>query len=204
MAFAVILISALALTSCDADEHVRADDKETQASAVARAGAELTVGQTAGEHTASKPAARREGDAIARAGDNAVARAGDGAVARAGGAKARAKSGEDAVGANGEGGSAQEVTIEVGGDDGTRFSGVCSVGKQEKIIGGRVPVRYVFHPGGGKLECEIRKEGSAALEIILAAGSNVRSVQRTEAQKSTINVAYSSGGLSSSVFSSSG
>src|SRR3712207_949820 len=204
MAFAVILISALALTSCNAEEQVRADDKEAQASAVARAGAERTVGQTAGEHSASEPLAGQEGGAIARAGDNAVARAGDSAVARAGDAKARAKGGEDAVGTNGEGGSAQEVTIEVGGDDGTRFSGVCSVGRQEKVIGGRVPVRYVFHPGGRKLECEIRKEGSAALEITLVAGSNVRSVQRTEAQKSTINVAYSSGGLSSSVFTSSG
>jgi hypothetical protein len=204
MALVVILTSLLALTSCNANEQVRADDEETQASAVARAGAERTVGQTAGEHTASKPAAGREGGAVARAGDNAVARAGDGAVARAGDVEARAKGGEDEVVTNGGGGSAQEVTLEVGGDDGTRFSGVCFVGGQEKVIGGRVPARYVYQPGGDKLECEIRKEGSGALEVVLTAGSNVRSVQRTEAQKSTINVAYSSGRLSSSVSSSSG
>ena len=204
MAFAIILISALALTSCNADEQVQADDKEEQTSAVARAGAQRTLGQTAGKHTASEPAAGKEGGAIARAGDNAVARAGDGAVARAGDVEARAKGGEDVVGTNGEGESARAVTLDVGGDDGTRFSGVCFVGRQEKDISGRVPARYVFQPGGDKLECEIRKEGSGALEIVLAAGSNVRSVQRTDAQKSTINFTYSNGGLSSSVSNSSG
>src|SRR3712207_5150223 len=107
MAFAVILISVLALTSCNAEEQVRADAKEAQASAVARAGAERTVGQTAREHSVSELAAGQEGGAIARAGDNAIARAGDGTVARAGDAKARAKGGEDAVEMNDEGGSAQ-------------------------------------------------------------------------------------------------
>ena len=204
MALAMILTPLLALTSCNADEQVRAGDEETQASAVAHAGAVRTVGQTAGEHTASDPAAGREGGAIARAGDNAVARAGDGAVARAGDVEARAKGGEDAVETNGESGSAQEITLEVGGDDGTRFTGVCSVGGQKKVIGGRVPARYVYHPGGDKFECEISKKGGGALQVVLSAGSNVRSVQRTEAQKSTINFAYSSSGLSSSVSSSSG
>ncbi len=202
--FAVILISVLALTSCNAEEQVQADDKEEQTSAVARAGAQRTLGQTAGEHTASEPAAGKEGGAIARAGDNAVARAGDGAVSRAGDVEARAWGGEDAEGTNGEGESAREVTLEVRGDNGTRFSGVCFVGGQEKVIGERVPARYIFHPRGGKLECEIRKEGSGALEIVLAAGSSVRSVQRTDAQNSTVNFTYSNGGLSSSVSNSSG
>jgi hypothetical protein len=185
-ALAVILASLLTLTSCSADEQVRTNDEEAQASAAARAGA------------------GREGGATARAGDNAVARAGDGAFARAGDAEARANGGEDAARTNGRGGDTQEVTLEIGGDDGTRFSGVCSAGGQEKVIGGRVPARYVYQPGGDKLECEIHKEGGGALEVLLAAGSNVRSVQRTDAQKSTINFVYSSGGLSSSVSSSSG
>lgn len=172
-----ILASLLALTSCSADEQVRADNEETRASA------------------AGSPEAGREGGAIARAGDNAVARAGDGAVARAGDVEARA---------NGGGGNTQEVTLEVGGDHGTRFSGVCSVGGQEKVISGRVPERHVYHPADDELECEIRKQGSGALEIVLVAGNSVRSVQRTDAQKVTINFAYSSGGLSSSVSSSSG
>jgi hypothetical protein len=204
MALAVILTSLLALTSCNADEQVRANDAEAQAGAAARAGAERTAGETAGEHTASEPAAGREGGAVARAGDNVVARAGDGAVARAGEAEARAKGGEDVVVMNGEGGSAQQVTLKVGGDEGTRFSGGCSVGGQEKVIGGRIPARYVYQPGGKKLECEIHKKGGGALQVVLSAGSNVRSVQRTEAQQSTINIAYSSGALFSSVSSSSG
>jgi hypothetical protein len=203
MVLVAILASLLALASCDADEQVRAGDEETQASAAARADAERTVGQTAGESAAGSPAAGREGGAIARAGDNAVARAGDGAVARAGDVEARGYGGEGVV-TNGGAGSAQEVTLEVGGDDGTRFSGVCSVGGQEKSISGRVPERYDYHPGGDKLECEIRKESGGALEVVLTAGSKVRSVQQTNAQKSTINFIYSSGGISSSMSGSSG
>ena len=182
-----ILASLLALTSCGGDEQVRADDEETQASATARDGAERTIDETASERTASEPAMGREGGAIARAGDNAVARAGDGAVARAGDAEVRANSGEEAAGKDARG--AREVTLEVGGDDGTRFSGVCSVGGEEENISGRVPARYDYHPGGDKLECEIHKEGGGALEVVLAAGSNVRSIQRTDAQNSTINFA---------------
>jgi hypothetical protein len=197
-----ILASLLALTSCGGDEQVRADDEETQASTAARAGAERTIDQTASERTASEPATGREGGAIARAGDNVVARAGDGAVARAGEAEARANGGEEVVGKNARG--ARKITLEVGGDDGTRFSGVCSVGGEEKSISGRVPTRYDYHPGGDKLECEIHKEGDGALEVVLVAGSNVRSVQRTDAPESTINFVYSGGGLSSSVSSSSG
>jgi hypothetical protein len=173
MALAVILTSLQMLTSCNADEQVRAGDEEAQAGAAARAGAERSVDQAAGERTAREPAAGWEGSAIARAGDNAVARAGDD--------EAQANGGEDAVGTNGGGQSAPAVTLKVGGDDGTWFSGVCSVGGQEKVIGGRVPARYVYHPRSDKLECEIRKEGGGALEVALAAGSNVRSVQRTDA-----------------------
>ncbi len=181
---------------------MRADDEETQASTAARAGAERTIDQTASERTASEPATGREGGAIARAGDNVVARAGDGAVARAGDAEARANSGEEVVGKNARG--VREVTLEVGGDDGTRFSGVCSVGGEEESISGRVPARYDYHPDGEKLECEILKEGGGALEVVLAAGSNVRSVQRTNAPNSTINFTYSGGGISSSMSGSSG
>ncbi len=197
-----ILASLLALTSCGGDEQVRVDDEETQASTAARADADRTIDETASDRTASEPATGREGGAIARAGDNVVARAGDSAVARAGDAEARANSGEEVVGKNARG--ARKVTLEVGGDDGTRFSGVCSVGGKEKSISGRVPARYDYHPGGDKLECEIHKEGDGALEVVLAAGSNVRSVHRTDAQKSTISFAYSSGALSSSMSGSSG
>jgi hypothetical protein len=98
----------------------------------------------------------------------------------------------------------QGVTLEIGGDPGTKFAGICSVGSEQNTIGGRVPARYVYEPGGDKLECEIRKRGAGTLEIVLAAGNNVRSVQRTDALRSTINLAYSSSGISSSTLSSSG
>jgi hypothetical protein len=124
-------------------------------------------------------------------------------VARAGDAEARANSGGEVVGRNARG--VREVTLEVGGDNGTRFSGVCSVGGEEESISGRVPARYDYHLEGEKLECEIHKEGGDALEVVLAAGSNVHSIQRTEVQNSTINFAYSSsGGISSSMYGSSG
>ncbi len=130
-----ILASLLALSSCGGGEQVRADDEETQASTAARASAERTIGQTASERTASEPATGQEGGAIARAGDNVVARAGDGAVARAGDAEARANSGEEAVGKNAR--DARKVTLEVGGDDGTRFSLACvpSAGKRRISAG---------------------------------------------------------------------
>jgi hypothetical protein len=188
-ALTAILVSLLVLPSCGADEQARTDGEEKQASTTAtRAGAERTVDQTSGERATGELAAGRKGGARARAGDNAVA---------------RSNGGEDVVGTNT--GRAQEITLKVGGDNGTRFSGVCSVGGEEKVIGGRIPARYDYHLGGDKLECEIRKESRGALEVVLAAGSNVRSVQRTGAQNSTINFAYSSSGsISSSIHGSPG
>ena len=55
-----------------------------------------------------------------------------------------------------------------------------------------------------KLECEIHKEGGGALEVVLTAGSKARSVQWTNAEKSTINFTYSGGGISSSLSGSFG
>ena len=51
----------------------------------------------------------------------------------------------------------QGVTLEVGGTPGTKFSGTCSVGSEQNTIGGQVPARHVYEPGGDKLESEIRK-----------------------------------------------
>lgn len=143
----------------------------------------------------------------------AVARAGDadGAVARAGGA-AREEDGGDAPERNAAGGDRsgedrseqsrpQGLTLRLGGDPGTRFSGVCSLGKEEQTIGGRVPERYAFEPGPAGLECEVRKkEGGGALEVVVE-GAGVRSVQRTAAGEGTIRFALSEGGISSSTSS---
>lgn len=144
--------------------------------------------------------------AVARTGDadGAVARTDDAAREEDGGkAPERNAAGEDRSGEDSPKESRpQELTLKVGGDPGTRFSGVCSLGKEEKTLGGRVPERYAFEPGAAGLECEIRKEeGGGALEVVVA-GAGVRSVQRTAAGEGTIRFALSGGGISSSTSSS--
>ncbi len=185
MALAAIVVSLLAMTSCGGDKQTLTDGEERQLSTAAPTGAERTVGQTPGKRAAGDHAAGREKFARSQDGDNAVA---------------PANGGKEDASMDSEDGSAQKVTLKIGGDDGTLFSGMCIVGGQEEIIGGRVPARYEFNLGGDRLECGIRNKGGGALEVVLAAGSNVRSVQQTDAQKATINLAYSSnGGISSSI-----
>jgi hypothetical protein len=142
--------------------------------------------------------------AMARAGD-AEARAGDGAVARAG--DARASTRDAVVSGGGETGKKDEsedrtrkVTLKVAGDQGTSFSGVCSVGGHEEVLEGRVPERYAYELDGAKLECEIRKEGAGALEVVVT-GEGVHSMQRTNAQGSTLRFVLSGGSISSSTSS---
>jgi hypothetical protein len=144
------------------------------------------------------------GGAVALAGD-AEARAGNGAVARAGDARASTR---DTV-ASGDGKSdkgdesedrTRRVTLKVAGDPGASFSGVCSVGGREEAIEGRVPKRYAYEPGDAKLECEIRKEGAGALEVVLT-GEGIHSVQRSNAQGGTARFSLSEGGVSSSTSS---
>ena len=161
------------------------------------------------------------GGALARVGDagGAVARTGD-AVARAGNAQARAggaareKHGGAAPGKNTAGedrfredrpreGHPQKLTLEVGGDPGTGFSGVCSVEEKEKTIGGRVPQRYVFELGDAGLECEISKKSDGGALQVVVAGEGVRSVQHTGATEGTIRFTFSEGGgISQSTYSS--
>jgi hypothetical protein len=131
---------------------------------------------------------------VARAGPRATARAGD-AEARA---NAQANDGEETKGTGTDGEDVPpKVTLEVGGERGTKFSGTCSVGGEQRRIGGRVPQSYSYEPDGEKLECEIRRNGSGALEVVLAAGDEVRSVQRqTGAGSGTINLTYSGKGAS--------
>ena len=182
--FVAVLTSLSALSACGGDEPAQGDTGATRATADA-------------ERTTGEPASAQERGIVARAGDGAVARAGRG--------KARTNDREKATARDAEGrDSSQGITLKIGGDPGTKFSGRCSVGGEEKVIGGRVPARYVYEPGGGKLECEIRKGGDGTLEVVLAAGNNVRSVQRTSAPRGTINFAYSGSSISSSTFGSSG
>lgn len=169
----------------------------------------------------AEPAAEGDGthEAVARAGDadGAEARAGD-AVARAEnsraqkGEAAREAGGGETPGKNAAGekrpredrpreSHPEELTLKVGGDPGTAFSGVCSLGKKEQTIGGSVPERYVFEPRDTGLECEIGKKGGGALEVVVA-GDNVRSVQRSGgAGEGTVRFAFSGDGISYSTSS---
>jgi hypothetical protein len=92
------------------------------------------------------------------------------------------------------------VTLKVGGDQGTSFSGMCSAGGRKEVLEGRVPERYVYRPGESKLECEIRKESEGTLEIAVT-GEGVDSVQRTDTQVGTIRFALSDGHVTSSTAS---
>jgi hypothetical protein len=193
--FVAILTSLSALTACD--EQGNTDE------ARGTADAEQTTGEPEPAQE-KRDIVARAGGAKARIGDGAVAkaggskaRAGDGAVARAEGGKTRINVRENAPDRDAEDRS-QEITLKIGGTPGTKFSGTCSVGGEEKTLGGQVPARYVYKSGAGELECEVRKRSVGALEVVLAAGDNVRSVQRTSAPGGTINFAYSGSSISSS------
>jgi hypothetical protein len=173
--FVAVLTSLSALSGCAGDEPTQVN-----------AGADRTTGE---------PTSAQERGTVVRAGEGAVAGAKSDHTPTNEREKARGRDG---------GKRAQGITLEIGGDTGTNFSGRCSVGGKEKVIGGRVPARYVYEPDGGKLECEIRKRGTGTLEVVLSAGDNVRSVQRTSAPGGTIHFAYSGSSISSSTFDSSG
>ncbi len=100
-------------------------------------------------------------------------------------------------------GSGGEVALEIGGDPGTAFSGVCSIGDEENEIGGEVPESFSYELGGRQLECEIRKEGtdSGALKVLLT-GPGDRIEQQINSPGGAINLVYSENGVSSSTSSS--
>jgi hypothetical protein len=89
-----------------------------------------------------------------------VARAGVGAAAKAGDVEARAEDDEETKSTDADSeDSSRKVALEIRGQRGTRFSGTCSIGGEERRIGGRLPESYSYELGGEKLECEIRKDG---------------------------------------------
>ena len=99
--------------------------------------------------------------------------------------------------------SGGEVALEVGGDPGTAFSGICCIGDEENEISGEAPESFSYELEGQQLECEIRKEGtdSGALEVLLT-GPGDRIEQRIDSPGGTINLVYSENGVSSSTSSS--
>jgi hypothetical protein len=183
-ALAVIPASLLILASCD----VNARSGEGSQAADARAVAEETTNHRTVEARAGDARARAGDGAVARAGD-AVARAGAGEVARAGDIEARANDDSEHP--------SRKVSLGIRGERGTRFSGTCSIGGEDRRFGGRVPESYSYELGGKKLECEIRKDGPGTLEVVLAAGDDVRSVHRqTGAGSGIIRLTYSGDGAS--------
>jgi hypothetical protein len=84
------------------------------------------------------------------------------------------------------------VLLRLEGAPGVRFSGLCSVGDEERVVTGRVPQRYAFDlVGGSSFSCRIQKQsGPGNLRVILLAGGTTRSVQQTNAQGGTITVSY--------------
>jgi hypothetical protein len=72
-------------------------------------------------------------------------------------------------GSEGERDGRGDVTLEIRGDQGTRFSGECSVGGERREISGQAPESFEFDLEGGELSCEIGKQGSGSdeLEVVL-------------------------------------
>jgi hypothetical protein len=172
-ALAVIPASLLILASCDVNAH-------------SGEGSRAVAEQTTNHRTVEEPLSLR--GAVARAGD-VVARAGAGALARAGDVEARANGDSELP--------SRKVTLEIRGERGTSFSGTCSIGGEDRRFGGRVPESYSYELGGKKLECEIRKDGPGTLEVVLAAGDDVRSLHRqTGAGSGIIRLTYSGDGAS--------
>lgn len=96
-----------------------------------------------------------------------------------------------------------QASLEMAGEPGTAFSGRCVLGDEENDVSGQVPETFTFQLDGGKLDCEVRKEGSGNMKIIFTAG-NDRSVYQTNAPGSTVKFTYTKNGLSSTTSSSSG
>jgi hypothetical protein len=138
------------------------------------------------------------------------------AKARAGSAEARAGSvtwaGDARTGEWGavEGGEAKtqkegddhprKVILKVLGASGTSFAGVCSVAGREEVVEGRVPKRYVYELGDGKLECELRNESGEVLRVKLT-GESIHSLQQSDTSGGTVRVAFSGVDASTSISS---
>ncbi len=103
-----------------------------------------------------------------------------------------------------KGGGSGNVTLRIAGEEGTPFSGACSIGGEEHDISGHVPRSFGYDLDNQKLECEIAKQGdeSGELKVVLSS-EDARSVQRVEGGDVTLRLTYANGSVSSSTTSSS-
>ena len=93
-------------------------------------------------------------------------------------------------------GGKPEVVIRLEGDPETTFSGLCSVGEEQRdVLSGQVPKRFTFDLKGRKLSCRIEKrdEGTGDLKVVLVAGDATRSVQQTNSPGGVIKISYKGG-----------
>lgn len=98
---------------------------------------------------------------------------------------------------HGRGGSGT-VTLKIAGENGTRFAGTCSVGEDERDVGGRVPQSFEFDLQGGELACEIRRDGGGGELRVVLSDENSRSVHRSVGGgESRIRFVYEEGNVSS-------
>jgi hypothetical protein len=91
-----------------------------------------------------------------------------------------------------DGGGEADAVIRLEGDPRTTFSGLCSVGAGQKVLGGQVPKRFEFDLRGRQLSCRIEKRDDKGgdLKVILIAGETTRSVQQTNTPGGVIKVSY--------------
>lgn len=207
LAIVAVAASVFAAAACGGTEQARAGAAFTEPESGQKAEDQRSTpsAQAIAGGDGNEPAVAKVGDVGARV-DGAAARAGDaeagarGAAAQAGGVRITGD-GIEGIGGTAEGsGGPKEVTLTVTGKPGTGFAGSCSVGGEERTFDGEAPKRYAFEPRGKGLECEIRKEGGGALEVVVE-GRGVRSVQRTAGGEGALKIAFSEAGISSSTSS---
>ena len=89
-------------------------------------------------------------------------------------------------------GGEPEVVIRLEGDPSTTFSGLCSLGSEQKVLSGQVPKRFEFDVKGRRLFCRIEKrdDNKGDLKVVLIAGDATRSVQQTNTPDNVIKVSY--------------
>lgn len=203
----VLLLALMAGIGCqgaEVDPAAAGDETESK-------GASASTGAT--EAGASSPEERGAearaggGKAVASSGE-AEARAGDGeARASAGAGNSEAKAGGAVAGnekakKEKDGARPGEVRLKVGGDPGTRFSGTCVVGGEEREVSGQVPGRFVYEPAG-RVKCDIRNEGAGQLKFSVTADSGNQK-QKIKVTGDAVSFSFSGNSLSYSTSSASG
>ena len=97
-----------------------------------------------------------------------------------------------------------DVTLRIQGDEGTRFSGACSVGGERREISGQAPESFEFDLRGRSLSCEVAKQGDGSNELaVVLDGENVYAEQSLAGEQGTSKMTYDGNGSISTMSSSS-